>query len=174
MNKHKCLKITCWVFFAIHFIFIITFHGILDICIAKCDLVLDILMLIALNSVGLFMTLSESHGITTGDYTFYKNAMFFSFLNIIFIILSIVYIVINFFIIGRKEKEETNVPIIKPFFENYLAELDYEKSKQNLIAIILIFFKTLETTPFFLLLHNYIKNIKSNKINIDNSIREIE
>ena len=168
MNVHKCLKITCWIFFIIHFSYIIIFHGILNICIAKCDFVLDILMLIALNSVGLFMSLSQSHGISTADFTFFKCAIFFSFLNIIFIILSIVYISINFFFVSPIEKdEEDKQPATKPFMENYLKELNLDKSTQIIMGIILISFKTLETIPFFLLLYNYIKtksikNILSN------------
>ena len=157
MNKHKCLKITCWIFFIIHFAYIIIFHGILNICIAKCDFVLDILMLIVLNSVGLFMSLSQSHGISTSDFTFFKCAIFFSFLNIIFIILSIVYISINFFFIGPVEKSDNDKSITKPFFENYIKDLELDRNMQIFMGIFLISFKTLETIPFFLLLHNYIK-----------------
>ena len=168
MNVHKCLKITCWIFFIIHFSYIIIFHGILNICIAKCDFVLDILMLIALNSVGLFMSLSQSHGISTADFTFFKCAIFFSFLNLIFIILSIVYISYNFFFVGPVEKKEhEKLPATKPFMENYIKELKLKSPMQEIMGIILISFKTLETIPFFLLLHNYIKtksykNILSN------------
>ena len=153
MNKHKCLKITCWIFFIIHFAYIIIFHGILNICIAKCDLSLDILMLIALNSVGLFVTLFQSHGILTADFTFLKCAIFFSFLNIIFIILSIVYISINFFFIGHIK---INTP--KHFLDNYLEELKLGYDMEIFLGVFLISFKTLETIPFFLLLHNYIKS----------------
>ena len=153
MNEHKCLKITCWIFFIIHFAYIIIFHGILNICIAKCDFVLDILMLIVLNSVGLFMSLSQSHGISTSDFTFFKCAIFFSFLNIIFIILSIVYISINFFFTGEIE---INTP--KHFLDNYLKELELEHKMEIFLGVFLISFKTLETIPFFLLLHNYIKS----------------
>ena len=153
MNKYKCLKITCWIFFIIHFAYIIIFHGILNICIAKCDLSLDILMLIALNSVALFMTLFESHGISTADFTFLKCAIFFSFLNIIFIILSIVYISINFFFIGQIE---INTP--KHFLDNYLKELNLEHNMEIFLGVFLISFKTLETIPFFLLLQSYIKS----------------
>lgn len=167
MNVHKCLKITCWIFFIIHFSYIIIFHGILNICIAKCDFVLDILMLIALNSVGLFMSLSKSHGISTADFTFFKCAIFFSFLNIIFIMLSIVYISINFFFVGPVERKEDEKPATKPFWENYIKELKLDERNQIIMGIILISFKTLETIPFFLLLHNYLKtksyiNILSN------------
>ena len=153
MNEHKCLKITCWIFFIIHFAYIIIFHGILNICIAKCDFVLDILMLIVLNSVGLFMSLSQSHGISTSDFTFFKCAIFFSFLNIIFIILSIVYISINFFFTGEIE---INTP--KHFLDNYLEELKLGYDMEIFLGVFLISFKTLETIPFFLLLHNYIKS----------------
>ena len=169
MIDQKCLKITCWIFFVIHFAFIIVFHGIFNICLSKCDFVLDILLLISLNSIGLFMTLSQPHSSKNSsgiDYTFLKSAIVFSFVNLIFIILSIVYISINFIFNEppnqqdkQKEKEKNDSPIQKSFFEVY-----YEKEIQIGYLILIIIFKVLESIPLFLLLYVY----KSRKNNIRN------
>jgi hypothetical protein len=108
------------------------------------------------------MSLSQSRDFSKADFTLFKCAIFFSFLNIIFIILSIVYISINFFFIGPVEKSDNDKSITKPFFENYIKDLELDRNMQIFMGIFLISFKTFIAIPFFLLLHNCVKT-KSNK-----------
>ena len=87
----KFAKIICWIIFCIQFSFLIGFHGVKTIDMSKYALILDIVILIILQSIALFITLSEIHK----SYVFFKNAFFFSILNVLTLLFSMFYFEFN-------------------------------------------------------------------------------
>ena len=139
----KIPKIICWIIFVIHFIFLIGFHGHLNYNKSPYDIILDIVDLIILQSITLFIVLSEIHN----SYVFYKYAFFFSILNLLAILLSIP----NYFSCLCK------VSIFK-------CNLDCKQ--KYLLSILILFLKIIEICPLFIII-NLSSKIKKNPGNIE-------
>ena len=138
-------KIICWIFFFTHFRFLVLFHGVSNFFISKFDLILDIIILIILQSISLFITLSEIHN----NYTFYKFSIFFSIINILAIFISILNYI--FFII-----------IIVEF-----------QDKNKALGYILLIFKLIEILPLIILI-SINKKIKISPGNIEKALKKSE
>ena len=76
-----------FIFFVIHFGFLVGFHGITssEYYISLIDLIIDIVILVLFQSISLFIALSES----TNNYAFYKFSVFFSVIITLAILFSI-------------------------------------------------------------------------------------
>ena len=134
-------KIICWIIFFTHFIFLVLFHGVSNFVISKYDLIVDIIILIILQSISLFITLSEIHN----SYTFYKFSIFFSIINILAILISILDYI--FFIIKKKDENKS-------------------------LVYILLFFKIIEILSLIILI-SINKKIKKSPGNIEKALKKI-
>ena len=138
-------KIICWIFFFTHFIFLVLFHGVSNFFISKFDLILDIIILIILQSISLFITLCEIHN----NYTFYKFSIFFFIINILAIFISILNYI--FFIIIKVEFQDKN----------------------KALGYILLIFKLIEILPLIILI-SINKKIKISPGNIEKALKKSE
>lgn len=145
-------KIVCWIIFVIHFSFLIGFHGVINIDKSEYGLILDIVLLIILQSIALFITLSQIHN----SYVFFKYAFFFSILNVLAFLLS----VLNYSFCYQNN--------------NSIFESNNEFIKNNTKLLYIFFFsiKLIEICPLFILIF-LCKKFKKDPGNIEKALNNI-
>ena len=136
------------IFFIIQFCLLLS-HGMHDYYFSDYDIILDIIILLLLQSILLFITLSQNHN----NYSFYKLSLYLSF----FYSCAIVYSILVYIFCLIIEKEMFCVKCIK-------------KNKDIRLAILLLIIKGIELIPFLVVIiyNKKIKKITSkNEINLN-------
>ena len=123
-------KRICTIFFVVHFVLLLS-HGIFDYYFSDYDIILDIIILLLLQSITLFITLSKNYN----NLKFFRLSLFFSLLHFFAIIYSI--LVYCFCLIIHKEI--------------YCIRCSNKEKKINL-AIFLLFIKSSELIPLLALI----------------------
>jgi len=95
----KIPMIICWIFFGLHFVYILFYHGIWEKYIDIYDVIIDTYLLFSLEAIAVLLTLSNFRN----NFLFFLLSFYISIANVIFILFYIFIIVFSFFIDDKLE-----------------------------------------------------------------------
>ena len=95
----KIPMIICWIFFGLHFIYILVYHGVWEKYIDIYDVIIDTYLLFSLEAIAVLLTLSNFRN----NFLFFLLSFYISIANLVFILFYIFIIVFSFFIDDKME-----------------------------------------------------------------------
>ena len=124
----------CWILFALHFIYIGVFHGILKKLINLYDVIIDVYLLFSIEAIAILLTLSNYRN----KYNLFIIAFIISIVNTLTILFYIFIIIFTFFITNKLDK------FINP--DNWIKKEDWY------IGLILLLIKIVEILPLLIII----------------------
>ena len=124
----------CWILFALHFIYIGVFHGILKKLINLYDVIIDVYLLFSIEAIAILLTLSNYRN----KYNLFIISFIISIVNTLTILFYIFIIIFTFFITNKLDK------FINP--DNWIKKEDWY------IGLILLLIKIVEILPLLIII----------------------
>ena len=124
----------CWILFALHFIYIVVFHGILKKLINLYDVIIDVYLLFSIEAIAILLTLSNYRN----KYNLFIISFIISIVNTIAILFYIFIIVFSFFITNK--------------LDNFINPDNWIKKEDWYIGLRLLLIKLVEILPLLIII----------------------
>ena len=135
----------CWILFALHFIYIGVFHGILKKLINLYDVIIDVYLLFSIEAIAILLTLSNYRN----KYNLFIISFIISIVNTIAILFYIFIIVFSFFITNK--------------LDNFINPDNWIKKEDWYIGLILLLIKLVEILPLLIIIIYKVKLDNNNQ-----------